>query len=40
MSEIDAVLCEQYQCIHVILNGSFLFSGFNRFCIYVIYANS
>ncbi len=23
--------------VHVILNGSFLFSGFNRFCIYVIY---
>ncbi len=40
MSEIDAVLCEQYQSIHVIYMDLFCFQASTALCIYVIYANS
>ena len=40
MSEIDAVLCEQYQSIHVIYTDLFCFQASTALCIYVIYANS
>ncbi len=40
MSEIDAVLYEQYESIHVIYTDLFCFKASTALCIYVIYAYS